>query len=97
MKIQISFSAQWKLPLSDVIAVNYGTEWSPLKELETDINGYGGNPIMTTLGPPTSFVLHYAARGAKNKWSHHSVTMSHDDAHQIASWVTTLRNCLASM
>lgn len=96
--VHISFEARWTLPLTDVIAARYGTEWSQIPEHYGENGGQrgGGAPMMTTLGPPRSFVLHYAARGVKNKWSHHIVTMSHDDPRQIQSWVVTLRNCLAS-
>ncbi|XP_014212641.1 ceramide kinase [Copidosoma floridanum] len=78
---------RWTLLLTDVIAVNFG-------------NGFGkdepGLISSSSPNPPTTFVLHYAARGAQHKWSHHSVAMSHDDPRQIASWVKTIRNCLAS-
>ncbi|KAJ9583907.1 hypothetical protein L9F63_021739, partial [Diploptera punctata] len=49
--------------------------------------------------PPrhTSFILHYAARGAKNKWKHRTVTMNHTDPRQVASWVKTIRNYLAGL
>lgn len=79
--------ARWTLPLTDVLAVRYGDDWIPglsVKEKQ---------PTSPTVCP-TNFILHYAVRGSKNKWRHHSVTMSHTDPRQIASWVKTIRNHL---
>ncbi|RLU21065.1 hypothetical protein DMN91_007681 [Ooceraea biroi] len=83
---------RWTLPLTDVLAVRYGDDWIPgvsVKEKQ---------PTQPTTSPstvcPTNFILHYAVRGPGNKWRHHSVTMSHTDPRQVASWVKTIRNYL---
>lgn len=84
-------AARWTLPLTDVLAVRYGDDWIPgvsVKEKQ---------PPTQSTSPtvcPTNFILHYAVRTAKNKWRHHSVTMSHTDPRQVASWVKTIRNYL---
>lgn len=75
---------RWTLPLTDVLAARYCDE----KDEEI---------VDEKLAAPTSFVLHYAARGSKNKWSHHSVRMSHTDPRQVASWVKTIRNYLTGL
>lgn len=84
-------AARWTLPLTDVLAVRYGDDWIPgvsVKEKQP--------PTQSTSSTvcPTNFILHYAVRTAKNKWRHHSVTMSHTDPRQVASWVKTIRNYL---
>ena len=86
------FSARWTLPMTDVLAVRYGDDWIHgvnLKEKQPPPT----SPTSPTVCP-TNFILHYAVRGPKNKWSHHSVTMSHTDPRQVASWVKTIRNYL---
>lgn len=85
------FSARWSLPLTDVLAVRYGDDWiHGVNVKEKQASTSPTSPIVC----PTNFILHYAVRGPKNKWSHHSVTMSHTDPRQIASWVKTIRNYL---
>ncbi|KAH0553836.1 ceramide kinase [Cotesia glomerata] len=82
---------RWTLPLTDALAVNYGDDYIPetrIKEKDPDAIGASS---------PTSFILHYAARGPKNRWSHHNVVMSHTDPRQVASWVKTIRNYLLSI
>nr|XP_031847729.1 ceramide kinase isoform X3 [Nomia melanderi] len=82
---------RWTLPMSDVLAVRYGDDWIP------GVNVKEKQPPTSPTSPtvcPTNFILHYAVRGPKNKWSHHSVTMSHTDPRQVASWVKTIRNYL---
>lgn len=82
---------RWTLPLTDVLAVRYGDDWIPglsVKEKQA---------TSSTTVCPTNFVLHYAVRESKNKWRHHSVTMSHTDPRQIASWVKTIRNHLLGL
>ncbi|CAL1678810.1 unnamed protein product [Lasius platythorax] len=82
---------RWTLPLTDVLAVRYGDDWIPglsVKEKQ---------PTSPTTVCPTNFILHYAVCGSKNKWRHHSVTMSHTDPRQIASWVKTIRNYLLGL
>ncbi|KAK0095273.1 hypothetical protein PV326_008794 [Microctonus aethiopoides] len=82
---------RWTLPLTDALAVNYGDDYLPetrLKEKDLDT---------ITSSSPTSFTLHYAARGQKNRWSHHNVVMSHTDPRQVASWVKTIRNYLSNI
>ncbi|KAF7990695.1 hypothetical protein HCN44_000500 [Aphidius gifuensis] len=79
---------RWTLSLSDTLAVNYSDDFVPI----TSTKEKDPNPLRSSL--PSSFVLHYAARGPKNIWSHHSVVMSHSDPRQVASWVKTIRNCL---
>lgn len=82
---------RWTLPMTDVLAVRYGDDW---------IHGVNFKEKQLTTSPtsptvcPTNFILHYAVHGPKNKWSHHSVTMSHTDPRQVASWVKTIRNYL---
>lgn len=77
--------------MTDVLAVRYGDDW---------IHGVNFKEKQLTTSPtsptvcPTNFILHYAVHGPKNKWSHHSVTMSHTDPRQVASWVKTIRNYL---
>jgi len=74
--------ARWTLPLTDVLAVRYGDDWIPgvsVKEKQLE------QPTSPTTVCPTNFILHYAVRGPKNKWKHHSVTMSHTDPRQVAS------------
>jgi len=85
------FSARWTLPMTDVLAVRYGDDWISgvsIKEKQPT------QPTSPTTVCPTNFILHYAVRGPKNKWRHHSVTMSHTDPRQVASWVKTIRNYL---
>ncbi|KAM0727928.1 Ceramide kinase [Formica fusca] len=82
---------RWTLPLTDVLAVRYGDDWIPglsVKEKQS---------TSPTTVCPTNFILHYAVRGSKNKWRHNSVTMSHTDPRQIASWVKTIRNYLLGL
>ncbi|XP_058809040.1 ceramide kinase isoform X2 [Phymastichus coffea] len=76
---------RWKLALTDVISATYGP------------GGGGGGGSSFEDEAPTSFALNYAARAAKNKWRKHTVTMSHDDPRQIASWVKTINNYLAAL
>ncbi|XP_046623003.1 ceramide kinase isoform X1 [Neodiprion virginianus] len=78
---------RWTLPLTDVLAAHYGND--------ADVDNTGG--VDEKSQAPTSFVLHYAARGSKHKWSHHSVRMSHTDSRQVASWVKTIRNYLSGL
>ncbi|XP_011175344.1 ceramide kinase [Solenopsis invicta] len=85
---------RWTLPLTDVLAVRYGDDWIPgvsVKEKEPT------QPTSPTTVCPTNFILHYAVRRPKNKWRHHSVTMSHTDPRQVASWVKTIRNYLLGL
>ncbi|XP_071570266.1 ceramide kinase isoform X2 [Temnothorax nylanderi] len=85
---------RWTLPLTDVLAVRYGDDWIPgvsVKEKQPT------QPTSPTTVCPTNFILHYAVRGPKNKWRHHSVTMSHTDPRQVASWVKTIRNYLLGL
>ncbi|XP_034941938.1 ceramide kinase [Chelonus insularis] len=82
---------RWTLPLTDALAVHYGDDY--MTELQS--NGKSSEAIPST--PPTSFILHYAARGSKNRWSHHHVIMSHKDPRQVASWVKTIRNYLLTL
>ncbi|XP_066583603.1 ceramide kinase isoform X1 [Prorops nasuta] len=84
---------RWTLPLTDVLAVRYGDDWIPGINLKEKTTTSPSSPTVF----PTSFILHYAVRGSKNKWSHHSVTMSHTDPRQVASWVKTIRNYLTSL
>ncbi|XP_008556292.1 ceramide kinase isoform X2 [Microplitis demolitor] len=89
--VQHIVNVRWTLPLTDALAVNYGDDYIP----ETRIK----EKVPDAIGPtsPTSFILHYAARGPKNRWSHHNVVMSHTDPRQVASWVKTIRNYLLSI
>lgn len=94
---------RWTLPLTDVLTATYGKQQmlslpisDSFKEKEKKSVATSSSSPTITLNLSTSFVLHYAARGAKNKWSHHSVTMSHDDHRQITSWVKTIHNYLAN-
>ncbi|XP_076243330.1 ceramide kinase [Calliopsis andreniformis] len=85
---------RWTLPMTDVLAVRYGDDWIP------GVNFKEKQPPTSPTSPtvcPTNFILHYAVRGTKNKWSHHSVTMSHTDPRQVASWVKTIRNYLMGL
>ncbi|XP_018352225.1 PREDICTED: ceramide kinase [Trachymyrmex septentrionalis] len=85
---------RWTLPLTDVLAVRYGDDWISgvsIKEKQPE------QPTSPTTVCPTNFILHYAVRGSKNKWRHHSVTMSHTDPRQVASWVKTIRNYLLGL
>ncbi|KOC62165.1 Ceramide kinase [Habropoda laboriosa] len=85
---------RWTLPMTDVLAVRYGDDWIP------GVNVKEKQPPTSPTSPtvcPTNFILHYAVRGPKNKWSHHSVTMSHTDPRQVASWVKTIRNYLMGL
>lgn len=87
-------TARWTLPLTDVLAVRYGDDWIPgvsVKEKQTTQPTTSPSTVC-----PTNFILHYAVRGPGNKWRHHSVTMSHTDPRQVASWVKTIRNYLLS-
>lgn len=95
-------TARHKLPLSDVMAVHYvhspdQTHCCPA--IDQDGNNVDDKPVseLTTAASPghTGFILHYAARAAKNKWKHQTVTMNHTDPRQVASWVKTIRNCLS--
>lgn len=86
--IPLVLPARWTLPLTDVLAVRYGDDWIP------GVNVKEKQPTSPTTVCPTNFILHYAVRGPKNKWRHHSVTMSHTDPRQVASWVKTIRNYL---
>ncbi|XP_012258476.2 ceramide kinase [Athalia rosae] len=79
---------RWTLPLTDVLAAHYGNG-----EDEEISMGNVDEKVFS----PTSFTIHYAARGAKNKWSHHTVTMSHTDSRQVGSWVKTIRNYLTGL
>ncbi|KAH0950646.1 hypothetical protein HN011_000416 [Eciton burchellii] len=86
---------RWTLPLTDVLAVRYGDDWIPgvsIKEKQATQPNTSPNTVC-----PTNFILHYAVRGLTNKWRHHSVTMSHTDPRQVASWVKTIRNYLLSL
>jgi hypothetical protein len=74
--------------------VRYGDDWIPgvsIKEKQPTQPNTSPNTVC-----PTNFILHYAVRGLTNKWRHHSVTMSHTDPRQVASWVKTIRNYLLS-
>ncbi|XP_018362135.1 PREDICTED: ceramide kinase-like [Trachymyrmex cornetzi] len=85
---------RWTLPLTDVLAVRYGDDWISgvsIKEKQPE------QTTSPTTVCPTNFILHYAVRGSKNKWRHHSVTMSHTDPRQVASWVKTIRNYLLGL
>ncbi|PBC32696.1 ceramide kinase [Apis cerana cerana] len=88
---RVEAATRWTLPMTDVLAVRYGDDW---------IHGINFKEKQLTTSPtsptvcPTNFILHYAVHGPKNKWSHHSVTMSHTDPRQVASWVKTIRNYL---
>lgn len=42
----------------------------------------------------TSFTVHYAVRSTKNRWRYQTITLTHTDPRQVASWVKTLRNYL---
>ncbi|OXU30438.1 hypothetical protein TSAR_011974 [Trichomalopsis sarcophagae] len=99
---------RWTLPLTDVLTATYGddvrvsgptgTSNEAFRDKEKESQASAPtSPSSTTPNSPTSFVLHYAAEGAKNKWSHHSVTMNHDDPRQVSSWVKTIRNYLANL
>ena len=90
-------AARQTLPLSDVMAVHYvhssdRTHCCPTAD-QTDDKTVGDATSATT-PRHTSFVLHYVARGLKNKWKHETVTMDHTDPRQVASWVKTIRNYL---
>lgn len=85
--------------MTDVLAARYGDG-----EFAVSENFYKGKEPVASINSkecpnimPTSFVLHYAARGPKNKWTIHSVTMSHKDPRQIVSWVKTIRNYLTGI
>lgn len=96
-------SARQMLPLSDVMAVHYvhsadQTHCCPVADQQNGNNTDdkpSGEPASVTTARHTSFVLHYAARGDKNRWKHHTVTMNHTDCRQVASWVKTIRNYLS--
>lgn len=87
---KFSISARWTLPLTDVIAASYGDEWLPGMKSTKKPNDE------EVTKSSTSFVVHYAACGTKNTWSHHSVTMTHSDPKQVALWVQTIRSYLSS-
>ncbi|XP_011299241.1 ceramide kinase [Fopius arisanus] len=82
---------RWTLPLTDALAVNYGDTYIPDSWIREK------NPTVVLSTSPTSFILHYAARGPNNRWSHHNVVMSHTDSRQVASWVKTIRNYLLNI
>ncbi|KOX79352.1 Ceramide kinase [Melipona quadrifasciata] len=85
---------RWTLPMTDVLAVRYGDDW--IHEVNVKEKQPPTSPTSPTVCP-TNFILHYAVPGPKNKWSHHSVTMSHTDPRQVASWVKTIRNYLMGL
>ncbi|XP_067216268.1 ceramide kinase isoform X3 [Linepithema humile] len=80
--------------MTDVLAVRYGDDWIPSASVQEK---QPTQPTSPTTVCPTNFILHYAVRGPKNKWRHHSVTMSHTDPRQVASWVKTIRNYLLGL
>ena len=77
--------------MTDVLTATYGSDISKLTNSNLKKKEKVANDQL-----PTSFVLHYVARSSKNKWRHHKVIMSHDDPRQVASWVKTIHNYLAS-
>ncbi|XP_012278630.1 ceramide kinase [Orussus abietinus] len=82
---------RWTLPLTDALAARFADGSVPISPESKEKQS---SPPTSS---PTSFVLHYAAQGPKNKWSHHTVTMSHTEPRQVASWVKTIRNYLKNI
>ncbi|KAJ8683458.1 hypothetical protein QAD02_019250 [Eretmocerus hayati] len=96
---------RWTLSLTDVLTASFsndrnsgGTINETFRYRERDSIGSNSSPSTNgSTNGALGFVLHYAARGSKNKLSHHSVTMKHDDPRQVASWVKTLRNYITNL